>query len=64
MKKTIFRFIKRQYYKLFDYDSRQDNDSKGKFRVKYIDGSTTTKMSFWAAKTYSELFNGTIIDAF
>ena len=60
----MFRFFQRQYYNLFDYDSRQDNEGKGKFRVKYSDGRTSSKMSYWTAKTYSDLFNGTIIDAF
>jgi len=60
----MIRFLKRNYYKLFDYASRIDNDSKGKFRVKYSDGKTTTKMSYWTAKTYATTFNGVIIDAF
>jgi hypothetical protein len=60
----LLRFFQRQFYKFFDYNSRQDNDLKGKFRVKYVDGRITTKMSYWTAKTYANSFNGTIIDAF
>lgn len=61
---VIVRFFKRQYYKLFVYNNRGDDAMFGKFRVLYSDGKISQKMCWSSAKTYSEIFDGKIIDAF
>jgi len=60
----LFRFIKRQFYKLAYYESRGDDAMFGKFRVVYNDGKISQKMCWSSAKTYSSVFGGKIIDAF
>lgn len=60
----LFRFIKRQFYKLSYYESRGDDAIFGKFRVVYNDGNISQKMCLDSAKTYSSVFGGKIIDAF
>ena len=62
--KNFIRFLKRQYYKLFYYESRGDDAMFGKFRVRYKDGKISQKMCWSSAKTYASIFNGEIIDAF
>ena len=61
---VIVRFFKRQYYKLFTYHNRGDDAMFGKFRVLYNDGKISQKMCWSSAKTYAEIFEGKIIDAF
>jgi hypothetical protein len=60
----IIRFLKREYYKLFYYESRGNDAMFGKFRVKYKDGKISQKMCWHSAKNYASIFNGEIIDAF
>lgn len=62
--RKIFRFIKRQFYKLPYYESRGDDAMFGKFRVVYNDGKISQKMCWDSAKNYSSIFGGKIIDAF
>ena len=60
----IGRFFLRQYYKLFFYEGRGNNRSKGKFRVLYDDGRCSEKMCYKVAKDYASIFGGKVLDAF
>lgn len=62
--RLIGRWILRQFYKIPDYDSRGDNAYYGKFRVVYLDGRESAKMSWRTAKGYAKMFGGKVIDAF
>lgn len=61
----MIRWILRQYYKFWDHDgSCYVHAMQGKFRVKYPDGQLSQPFSWRAAKNYSGIFGGEIIDNF
>lgn len=61
--KTIWRFIKRTWYKLDRY-SPFYSMAFGKFRVLYRDGQRTIPMDYKTAKDYAKMFGGKVIDNF
>ena len=61
---VIRRFFLREYYKLFFYEGRGNNRSKGKFKVLYSDGRYSEKMCYKVAKDYASMFDGKVLDAF
>lgn len=61
---VINRFFLRQYYKLFFYEGRGNNRSKGKFKVLYNDGRYSENMCYKVAKDYASIFGGKVLDAF
>lgn len=61
---VISRFFLRQYYKLFFYEGRGNNRSKGKFKVLYNDGRYSENMCYKVAKDYASIFGGKVMDAF
>ena len=61
---VISRFFLRQYYKLFFYEGRGNNRSKGKFKVLYNDGRYSENMCYKVAKDYASIFGGNVLDAF
>ena len=61
---VISRFFLRQYYKLFFYEGRGNNRSKGKFKVLYNDGRYSENMCYKVAKDYASIFGGRVLDAF
>ena len=49
-----------QIYKIPEYNNRGDDSLFGKYRVKYSDGQMSQRMCYESAKTYSQIFGGSI----
>lgn len=61
----IIKWIKRQWYKQYTYQTRYDSIKNGKFKVLYTDiNRESTPMCWKAASDYAEIFNGKVLDNF
>lgn len=60
----MIRWVRRQWYKLFFYESLDSNRLYGKFRVVYPDGKRSQPFCWETAQTYASIFGGKVIDNF